>query len=113
MNAHCVSVKAEKMPIDIFAVFRYNRDRNRYGQKGDGRMERLIFHIDVNSAFLSWEAVRRLQAGDKQDLRLLPSAIGGAREKRTGVLLPNPFPQRRTACRPASPSRRLCANARR
>ena len=92
MNAHCVSVKAEKMPIDIFAVFRYNRDRNRYGQKGEGRMERLIFHIDVNSAFLSWEAVRRLQAGDKQDLRLFPSAIGGDREKRTGVILAKSIP---------------------
>lgn len=80
------------MPIDIFAVFRYNRDRNRYGQKGEGRMERLIFHIDVNSAFLSWEAVRRLQAGDKQDLRLLPSAIGGDREKRTGVILAKSIP---------------------
>ena len=55
-------------------------------------MERLIFHIDVNSAFLSWEAVRRLQAGDKQDLRLLPSAIGGDREKRTGVILAKSIP---------------------
>ena len=55
-------------------------------------MERLIFHIDVNSAFLSWEAVRRLQAGDKQDLRLFPSAIGGDREKRTGVILAKSIP---------------------
>ena len=55
-------------------------------------MERLIFHIDVNSAFLSWEAVRRLQEGDKQDLRLLPSAIGGDREKRTGVILAKSIP---------------------
>lgn len=55
-------------------------------------MERLIFHIDVNSAFLSWEAVRRLKAGDKQDLRLLPSAIGGDREKRTGVILAKSIP---------------------
>lgn len=26
---------------------------------------RLIFHIDVNSAYLSWEAVYRLQHGEK------------------------------------------------
>lgn len=26
-------------------------------------MSRLIFHIDVNSAYLSWEAVYRLQLG--------------------------------------------------
>ena len=32
-------------------------------------MERLIFHVDVNSAFLSWEAARRVAAGEA-DLRL-------------------------------------------
>ena len=26
-------------------------------------MSRLIFHIDVNSAFLSWESVRRVKTG--------------------------------------------------
>ena len=37
---------------------------------------RIIFHVDVNSAFLSWEAARRVaQGGD--DIRLFPSAIGG------------------------------------
>lgn len=49
-------------------------------------MERLIFHVDVNSAYLSWEAVRQVAAG-KPDLRLIPSAVGGDREKRTGVIL--------------------------
>ena len=37
-------------------------------------MERLIFHIDVNSAFLSWEAARRVQEG-LPDLREIPSCI--------------------------------------
>ena len=49
-------------------------------------MSRLVFHIDVNSAYLSWEAARRVAAGEA-DLRLIPSAIGGDREKRTGVIL--------------------------
>ena len=49
-------------------------------------MSRLIFHIDVNSAFLSWEATRRVSLGE-DDIRLVPSAIGGDREKRTGVRL--------------------------
>ena len=49
-------------------------------------MKRLIFHVDVNSAFLSWEATRRVKAGE-DDLRLIPSAVGGDREKRTGVIL--------------------------
>lgn len=49
-------------------------------------MKRIIFHIDVNSAFLSWEATRRVKAG-MPDIREAPSAIGGDREKRTGVIL--------------------------
>ena len=41
-------------------------------------MERIIFHIDVNNAFLSWEALYRIQElGETQDLRTIPSAIGG------------------------------------
>ena len=47
----------------------------------------LFFHIDVNSAYLSWTAVRRLAEGDSEDLRLIPSAVGGNREKRHGIIL--------------------------
>ena len=54
-------------------------------------MQRLIFHVDVNSAFLSWEAARRVAAGE-DDLRLIPSAIGGDRDKRTGVILAKSIP---------------------
>lgn len=57
-------------------------------------MERLIFHVDVNSAFLSWEAARRVAAGEA-DLRLIPSAIGGEREKRTGVILAKSIPAKK------------------
>ena len=49
-------------------------------------MKRLVFHVDVNSAFLSWEAAKRVAEGG-EDIRLIPSAIGGDREKRTGVIL--------------------------
>ena len=52
---------------------------------------RLIFHVDVNSAFLSWEATRRVKNGEA-DLRLLPSAIGGDRESRRGVILAKSIP---------------------
>ena len=54
-------------------------------------MKRLIMHVDVNSAFLSWEAARRVARGEA-DLRLIPSAIGGDREKRTGVILAKSIP---------------------
>ena len=49
-------------------------------------MRRIVFHIDVNSAFLSWESAYRVKRG-MDDLRLVPSAIGGDRDKRTGVIL--------------------------
>ena len=54
-------------------------------------MKNLIFHVDVNSAFLSWEAARRVKNGE-EDLRLIPSAVGGDREKRTGVILAKSIP---------------------
>ncbi|MBN2795538.1 MAG: DNA polymerase IV [Clostridia bacterium] len=50
-------------------------------------MERIIFHIDVNSAFLSWEAVYRLQHGEAVDLRKVPSIVGGDPKKRSGIVL--------------------------
>lgn len=56
--------------------------------------ERLIFHIDVNSAFLSWEAARRVAAGEP-DLRLVPSAVGGDRENRTGIILAKSIPAKK------------------
>ncbi|MBE7025732.1 MAG: DNA polymerase IV [Ruminococcaceae bacterium] len=57
-------------------------------------MERLIFHVDVNSAFLSWEAVRHL-AHTGEDLRLIPSAIGGDPQKRTGIILAKSIPAKK------------------
>jgi len=57
--------------------------------------ERLIFHIDVNSAFLSWDAVDRLRHGETPDLRAIPSIVGGDREKRHGVVLAKSIPAKR------------------
>ena len=54
-------------------------------------MAKLIFHVDVNSAFLSWEAMRRVKAGEA-DLRLIPAAVGGDRDKRRGVILAKSIP---------------------
>lgn len=50
-------------------------------------MERIIFHIDVNSAYLSWTAVEQLKHGAEVDLRTIPSIIGGNQESRHGVVL--------------------------
>lgn len=50
--------------------------------------ERLIFHIDVNSAFLSWEAAYRIHhLGSKLDLRGIPSAVSGDMALRHGIIL--------------------------
>ena len=65
-------------------------------------MARLVFHIDVNSAYLSWEAARRVAAGE-DDLRLIPSAIGGDREKRTGVILAKSIPAKKFGVRTGEP----------
>lgn len=64
--------------------------------------ERLIFHVDVNSAFLSWEATRRCQNGEA-DLRLIPSAIGGDREARRGVILAKSIPAKQFGVRTGEP----------
>lgn len=50
-------------------------------------MSNIIFHIDVNSAYLSWSSVERLKNGDTVDLRDIPSIIGGNRESRHGIVL--------------------------
>ena len=57
--------------------------------------ERVIFHIDVNSAFLSWEAVERLKNGDQVDLREIPSAVGGDIATRHGVILAKSIPAKK------------------
>ena len=65
-------------------------------------MNRLIFHIDVNSAFLSWEAARRVANGE-QDLRQIPAAIGGDRDKRTGVVLAKSIPAKKFGIKTGEP----------
>lgn len=51
-------------------------------------MGKIIFHIDVNSAFLSWSASYRVNIlGEKIDLRDVPSIVGGDQESRHGIVL--------------------------
>lgn len=54
--------------------------------------EHILFHIDVNSAFLSWSALAHLEAGTPYDLRDIPSIIGGDMAKRHGVVLAKSIP---------------------
>ena len=50
-------------------------------------MAPIIFHIDVNSAYLSWTAVEQLKNGAAVDLREIPAIIGGDQKSRHGVVL--------------------------
>lgn len=75
-------------------------------------MDRFVFHIDVNSAFLSWEASRRVAMGEP-DLRLIPSCIGGDPKKRTGIVVAKSIPAKKygvTTGEPMSQALRKCPN---
>ncbi|MBO4325115.1 MAG: DNA polymerase IV, partial [Lachnospiraceae bacterium] len=64
--------------------------------------DRLIFHVDVNSAFLSWTSVKRLQNG-LSDLRLVPSIIGGDAGTRNGIVLAKSIPAKQFKIETAEP----------
>ncbi len=57
-----------------------------YNYFGDN-MDRIIFHIDVNNAFLSWSAIYLLNNGLKEDIRNFSSVIGGDESRRAGIVL--------------------------
>ena len=75
-------------------------------------MERIIFHIDVNSAFLSWEACYRIHhLGGTLDLRTIPSAVGGDQSKRHGIILTKSIPAKKYHIKTGEPivdARRKC-----
>lgn len=55
-------------------------------------MERIIFHIDVNNAFLSWTAILLLKQGYKYDIRNSYAVIGGDPLARKGIVLAKSTP---------------------
>lgn len=55
-------------------------------------MQPIIFHIDVNSAFLSWSAVEKKKTDASFDLRDIPSIVGGDQTSRHGVVLAKSIP---------------------
>ena len=57
--------------------------------------ERIIFHIDVNSAFLSWSALKLLESGSGTDLRTIPSIVGGDRKTRHGIVVAKSIPAKK------------------
>ena len=49
--------------------------------------KRIILHVDVNNAFLSWTAVDKLNKGEKVDIRNRYAVIGGDESARRGIVL--------------------------
>ncbi len=76
-------------------------------------MAQTIFHIDVNSAYLSWSALSLLAQGSKVDLREIPAIIGGDIEKRHGIVLAKSVPAKKygiTTGEPIVNAMRKCPN---
>lgn len=58
----------------------------------DPNPTKIFFHIDVNSAFLSWSALEHLALGEETDLRTIPAIVGGDTSTRHGIVLAKSIP---------------------
>ncbi len=58
-------------------------------------MKRIVMHIDVNNAFLSWTAIDLLNHGSKYDIRNSYAVIGGDEEARRGIVLAKSMPAKK------------------
>jgi len=68
------------------------------------KQESIICHIDVNSAYLSWTAVYRMQfLGESLDLRTVPAVIGGSEESRHGIVLAKSGPAKKYGIKTGEP----------
>lgn len=66
--------------------------------------QRVIFHVDANSAFLSWTAAYRVKVlGDTVDLRDIPSVVAGDRESRHSIILAKSIPAKKYGVQTGEP----------
>ena len=66
--------------------------------------EKTIFHVDVNSAFLSWSALKQLEEEPGSvDLRTIPSAVGGDVKTRHGVITAKSIPAKKYGIQTVEP----------
>lgn len=76
-------------------------------------MERVILHIDVNSAFLSWSALKLLKEGSKKDIRNEVAVVAGDPSKRHGVIVAASIPAKKMGIKSPSnlfEARKKCKN---
>ena len=65
---------------------------------------RVIFHVDANSAFLSWSAVYRVRVlGEEEDLREVPSVVAGDKESRHSIILAKSGPAKKYGIQTGEP----------
>ncbi len=66
--------------------------------------ERVIFHVDANSAFLSWSAAYRVKVlGETEDLRDVPSVVAGDKESRHSIILAKSTPAKKYGIQTGEP----------
>lgn len=66
--------------------------------------ERVIFHVDANSAFLSWSAAYRVKVlGEETDLREVPSVVAGDKESRHSIILAKSTPAKKYGIQTGEP----------
>ena len=76
-------------------------------------MNKIIMHIDVNNAFLSWTAVDMLKKGYDIDIRNIEAIIGGDESMRHGIVLAKSIPAKKKGVKTAETIRdakRKCNN---
>ena len=55
----------------------------------------LVFHVDANSAYLSWTAAALLEEGYDVDIRDIPAVISGDPKNRHGIILAKSIPAKK------------------
>ncbi len=66
--------------------------------------QRVIFHVDANSAFLSWSAAYRVKVlGETEDLREIPSVVAGDKESRHSIILAKSGPAKKFGIQTGEP----------
>ena len=66
--------------------------------------QRVIFHVDANSAFLSWTAAYRVKVlGEDADIREVPSVVAGDKESRHSIILAKSTPAKKYGIQTGEP----------
>ncbi len=66
--------------------------------------QKVVFHVDANSAFLSWSAAYRVKVlGEELDLRTVPSVVAGDKESRHSIILAKSAPAKKYGIQTGEP----------